>query len=305
MNFRKRAREASEVETGALADILFFLLMFFLMISTLASPDAIKLLLPETAKPMPTPANEVIRLTVDDKLNYYIDDRLVDVANLETELTNEVTTKKAVTLVVRMDRNQTVQELTNIYDLAAKLKLSMVMAAEKKNRMMEGYVIIALKSIAVYVFIVAAIRVFGKKEFAQLSVVDVVFILLISNSVQTAMVGNDTSLSGGLVAALALFAMNYVFKWVTNNSKNISKAIDGEPILLIYDGLVKENGLKEASITIEQLKAVVREHGVEEIEEVNLAIFEVDGNISVLSDNYRNLTKRKRKGHRILGQNTA
>ena len=69
--------------------------------------------------------------------------------------------------------------------------------------MMEGYVIIALKSIAVYVFIVAAIRVFGKKEFAQLSVVDVVFILLISNSVQTAMVGDDTSLSGGLVAALA------------------------------------------------------------------------------------------------------
>ncbi len=170
---------------------------------------------------------------------------------------------------------------------------------------MEGYVIIALKSIAVYVFIVAAIRVFGKKEFAQLSVVDVVFILLISNSVQTAMVGDDTSLSGGLVAALALFAMNYAFKWVTNNSKKISNAIDGEPILLIYDGVVKENGLKEASITIDQLKAVVREHGVEEIEEVNLAIFEVDGNISVLSDNYRNLTKRKRKGHRILGQNTA
>lgn len=133
MNFRKRAREASEVETGALADILFFLLMFFLMISTLASPDAIKLLLPETAKPMPTPANEVIRLTVDEKLNYYIDDRLVDVANLEAELTTEVTSKKAVTLVVRMDRNQTVQELTNIYDLAAKLKLAMVMAAEKKK----------------------------------------------------------------------------------------------------------------------------------------------------------------------------
>ena len=74
-----------------------------------------------------------LRLTVDEKLNYYIDDRLVDVANLETELTNEVTTKKAVTLVVRMDRNQTVQELTNIYDLAAKLKLAMVMAAEKKK----------------------------------------------------------------------------------------------------------------------------------------------------------------------------
>lgn len=170
---------------------------------------------------------------------------------------------------------------------------------------MEGYVLIALKSIAVYVFIVAAIRVFGKKEFAQLSVVDVVFILLISNSVQTAMVGDDTSLSGGLVAALALFAMNYVFKRLSLGSQSISKVIDGEPVLLIYKGEIRPNALKEASISLEQLKAVVREHGVEEISDVNLAIFEVDGNISVLSDNYRNLTKRKRKGHRILGQNTA
>lgn len=170
---------------------------------------------------------------------------------------------------------------------------------------MEGYVIIALKSIAVYVFIVAAIRVFGKKEFAQLSVVDVVFILLISNSVQTAMVGDDTSLPGGLVAALALFAMNYAFKRISLGSESMSKVIDGEPVMLIYDGKIRPNALKEASISLEQLKAVVREHGVEEISDVNLAIFEVDGNISILSDNYRNLTKRKRKGHRILGQNTA
>jgi len=133
MNFRKRNRESSEVETGALADILFFLLMFFLMISTLASPDAIKLLLPETNKPQSTPANEVIRLTVDENKNYFIEDRQIDFANLEVELTKDVQAKKAVTLIVRMDRNQTVQDLTNVYDLAAKLNLSMVMAAEKKK----------------------------------------------------------------------------------------------------------------------------------------------------------------------------
>ena len=74
MNFRKRNREGSEVETGALADILFFLLMFFLMISTLASPDAIKLLLPETTKPQNAPAIEVIKLTVDELKKYFIDD---------------------------------------------------------------------------------------------------------------------------------------------------------------------------------------------------------------------------------------
>ena len=87
---------------------------------------------------------------------------------------------------------------------------------------MEGFGIIALKSIAVYVFIVAAIRLFGKKEFAQLSVVDMVFILLISNSVQNAMVGSDSSLSGGLAAAFALFLANYTFKRLSNVSRKLA-----------------------------------------------------------------------------------
>jgi uncharacterized membrane protein YcaP (DUF421 family) len=170
---------------------------------------------------------------------------------------------------------------------------------------MEGYLNIALKSIAVYLFIVLAIRVFGKKEFAQLSIIDLVFILLISNSVQNAMVGADSSLEGGLVAALSLFLMNYVFKKISLFSKGFSKAIDGEPIMLIYQGELKSDGLKKAQISIEQLQAVVREHGVESVEMVNLAMFEVDGNISVLSDNFKVITKRKHKGHRVIGDNIA
>jgi uncharacterized membrane protein YcaP (DUF421 family) len=170
---------------------------------------------------------------------------------------------------------------------------------------MEGYLNIALKSIAVYVFIVAAIRFFGKKEFAQLSIIDLVFILLISNSVQNAMVGADSSLEGGLVAAFSLFLMNYLFKKISLISKGFSKAIDGEPILLIYQGVVKLEGLKNAQISLDQLKAVVREHGVESVELVNLAMFEVDGNISVLSDNFKKSTQRRHKGHRVIGKNTA
>ncbi|MHA8068735.1 DUF421 domain-containing protein [Aquirufa ecclesiirivi] len=170
---------------------------------------------------------------------------------------------------------------------------------------MEGYILIALKSIAVYVFIVAAIRLFGKREFAQLSVVDVVFILLISNSVQTAMVGNDTTLIGGLVAALALFIMNFTLKKVMISNKIFSKVIDGEPILLIYQGSLKTAGLKEANLTKEELEAAIREHGVEKMEDVNLAVFEVDGNISVLSENYQKISKRRHGGHRIIGKNTA
>jgi uncharacterized membrane protein YcaP (DUF421 family) len=170
---------------------------------------------------------------------------------------------------------------------------------------MEGYLLIALKSIAVYVFIVAAIRLFGKKEFAQLSIVDLVFILLISNSVQTAMVGTDTSLEGGLVAALALFVVNFIFKKITIGRPEIAHLIDGDPVLLVYNGQLKDGGLAKAQITIEQLESVIREHGVEDMSEVDLAMFEVDGNISVISDNFKKTSRRRRKGHRILGNNAT
>ena len=77
-----------------------------------------------------------------------------------------------------------------------------------------NYVRIVVSTLAVYLFIVVAIRLFGKKELAQLSVVDLVFILLISNSVQNAMVGPDSTLSGGLVAATSLFIVNYILKYL-------------------------------------------------------------------------------------------
>jgi uncharacterized membrane protein YcaP (DUF421 family) len=170
---------------------------------------------------------------------------------------------------------------------------------------MEGFAIIAFKSIAVYVFIVAAIRLFGKKEFAQLSVVDLVFILLISNAVQNAMVGSDSSLSGGLVAAFALFLANFIIKKLEFRFPSFRKVIEGEPIVLVYEGNVNEGALAKASIDIEQLQAAIREHGVSDISEVNLAVLEIDGNISILSDNYQKKSKRKRKGHKVLGGNTA
>ena len=78
----------------------------------------------------------------------------------------------------------------------------------------QGLLMIALKSTAIYIFIVAAIRIFGKKELAQLSVIDLVFILLISNAVQNAMVGQDTTVLGGIAAATGLFIINFIFETV-------------------------------------------------------------------------------------------
>ena len=145
---------------------------------------------------------------------------------------------------------------------------------------------IILRCIAVYFFVIIAIRIFGKKELAQLSVVDLVFILLISNSVQNAMVGPDTSLSGGLIAAISLFIVNYSMKLFLFKNKKVSELLQGKATMLIYKGDVEQDNLKANEITNDELLTAVREHGVENFEDVDLAMLEVDGNISVLSENY-------------------
>ena len=157
------------------------------------------------------------------------------------------------------------------------------------------YLIIAGKSVAVYLFIIAAIRFFGKKELAQLSVIDLVFILLISNSVQNAMVGTDSSLQGGIVAALGLFTSNYILKFFIGKSKRLSSLIQGDKILLIHDGKILKTGLQQSKISVDELERAVREHGVSGIDKVDLAVLEVDGNISILSDNFSHKTVKTRR----------
>ena len=158
-----------------------------------------------------------------------------------------------------------------------------------------NYVRIIGSTLAVYVFIVVAIRLFGKKELAQLSVVDLVFILLISNAVQNAMVGPDATLLGGLVAASTLFLVNYLLKYLQYKFPKFGKVVEGDAIMLVYEGKFIDAHLKKARITEDEIMEAVREHGVASIEEVNLAIMEVDGSISVLSNKFQKKTTRKRK----------
>jgi uncharacterized membrane protein YcaP (DUF421 family) len=159
---------------------------------------------------------------------------------------------------------------------------------------------IILRSIIVYVFILGAIRLFGKKELSQLSIFDLVLILLISNSVQNAMVGPDNSLIGGLVAAASLFIANYLLGLLIYKNKKIGKFLQGNPVLLVHDGKVIENNLKKEQITISEIEQAAREHGVESLSDVNLAILEIDGSISILSNNYQKQTRRKHRIQRTI-----
>ncbi len=160
------------------------------------------------------------------------------------------------------------------------------------------YLKIAFSTTVVYFFIILALRLFGKKELAQLTTVDLVFILLISNAVQNAMVGQDTSLQGGLVAALVLFLANFGLKKLMFKNSKIKDLIETEPIILVKDGILDKNALNKSEITIDELEESVREHGVENISEVKLAILEVDGNISVISfdtNKQTHFTRHKKK----------
>ena len=158
----------------------------------------------------------------------------------------------------------------------------------------EGYIRIAASCIIIYLFIVVFIRLFGKKELAQLSVVDLVFILLISNAVQNAMVGSNSSLTGGLVAATSLFLINYIFKWLMYKFPKFSGAIQGSPLLLVYKGDVNLKNLRKAQLSVSELKEAMREHGVADVKEINLAVLETDGNISIISNDFSHQTLKKR-----------
>ncbi|HTM99207.1 MAG TPA: YetF domain-containing protein [Pedobacter sp.] len=170
---------------------------------------------------------------------------------------------------------------------------------------MNPYLDIALRSLAVYIFMLVAIRLTGKKELSQLNTIDVVLILLISNAVQNAMVGNDTSLLGGLAAAAVLFVLNYILKKVSFKNKKFREFIFEHPEILIHKGKLNFAKLSHLGITDEELKEAMREHGIEHYKDVKLAIFEVDGNISIISGD-KNLKqthfKRKRQ-HKTLGVN--
>ena len=164
------------------------------------------------------------------------------------------------------------------------------------------YLDIVIRSVSVYLFMVIALRIFGKKELSQLNTADVILILLISNSVQNAMVGNNVSLYGGLVAALALFVLNFILKKVMYRFKNVNDFIQDKPIILIHDGKIDFKILSKLEISSDELDEVIREHGVENYKEVKLAMMEVDGNISVISGNKMlKHTIHKRKIHKTLG----
>ncbi|MBI4930061.1 MAG: biopolymer transporter ExbD [Bacteroidetes bacterium] len=132
MKIRRRHREGTEVSTDSLNDIMFFLLIFFLIVSTLANPSVIKINLPNS-KANQTIETKPIALVVTKDLQYYLNNKQVDVMNLESELVAAISLMKEPTVILKVDNGLTVQDLVNVMQIGAKLKVKMVLGTKPPN----------------------------------------------------------------------------------------------------------------------------------------------------------------------------
>ena len=141
---------------------------------------------------------------------------------------------------------------------------------------------IALRTAAIYAVVLLGVRLSGKREVGQMTPFDLTLLLLISNAVQNAMTGPDTSLLGGVMAAGTLLVLNYFVADLSGVNRRFRKLIEGQPSLLIHDGQVMTVHMAKEHVSMDELERALREHGIASYHDVALAVLEVDGSISCL-----------------------
>ncbi|MCD7963605.1 MAG: DUF421 domain-containing protein [Rikenellaceae bacterium] len=141
-----------------------------------------------------------------------------------------------------------------------------------------------LNSAVIYILVLTAIRILGKKELGDLSVSDLIFIMLISEAVGDVMRASNDTLWGGLIAAVTLMIINKILKIATYKSKKFSRFMEGSPSILIHNGQVNKKEMKRNKINIEELEQAGREHGFGDISKIKIAILEKDGKVSILEN---------------------
>jgi uncharacterized membrane protein YcaP (DUF421 family) len=141
---------------------------------------------------------------------------------------------------------------------------------------------LVLRSAVVYAFLIGLLRLTGKRQIGQLAPFDLVLLLVLSNAVQNSMNGGDNSLVGGLVSAATLVALNYGIGYATFKSKRLEGLIEGRPQIIIHNGRIFEDVMRHAKLTHHELTAALRRAGCSSPEEVQAAVLENNGSISVV-----------------------
>lgn len=137
------------------------------------------------------------------------------------------------------------------------------------------------RAVIIYVFLLVLLRMTGKRQVGQLAPFDLVLLLVISNTVQNAMNAGDESVLGGMILATAVVALNGAVAFATFRSKRLAVIVEGEPQILIHNGRLNPRVMKQERITHHELMAALRDGGYLAIDEVQVAILENNGKISV------------------------
>ena len=138
-----------------------------------------------------------------------------------------------------------------------------------------------LRPVIVYLCLIVFLRLFGKRELAQLNPFDLVVLLSLSNTVQNAMIGDDNSVTGGIVGALSLLAINWGLMWVLYRAPKVNAALEGHPSTLIQGGVVDEKELKKQTLTHEELISVLNKNGFNDPGDVDTCVLEPNGTFYV------------------------
>ena len=139
-----------------------------------------------------------------------------------------------------------------------------------------------LRPVVVYLFLILGLRVFGKRELAQLNPFDLIVLLMLSNTVQNAIIGDDTSVTGGLLGALALLSVNYLLVRYLFKHRRLDQIVEGKPTVLIDRGRVSRKALARELITLSELRSVAHRQGFSDLEEIEHCALEPGGTFAII-----------------------
>jgi len=139
----------------------------------------------------------------------------------------------------------------------------------------------AIRSVAVYLFLLIVLRLAGKREMAQLNNFDLVVLLMLSNTVQNAIIGPDNSLTGGLLGAAILIAANRLVVHLSYDHPMLSRLVQGTPTTLVRNGRTLGKNLHRELISKEELMAALRHQGTKKLSDVDLAVLEPSGTLTI------------------------
>lgn len=142
---------------------------------------------------------------------------------------------------------------------------------------------IVLRSVLIYLALLIALRIFGKREVGQMTLYDLVLILLVANAVQPAMTGPDNSLAGGIVIIVALVLFNFLIGWL-DRFGIFHRLLEPEPTIVISQGRYLVHNMRREGVEREELETAIREHGLESVSQVQMGVLEPDGTISIVAE---------------------